>query len=171
MIHTFLLVLLVIVFIVFYGGRRKGRILVVWRLFNWYLSSHFQPSHSMTFVSSIIPISFDIPHLSPTSPRPLKKIRPRPPPLRLGIIEEEGSSSEHEFGSLNLGAESPRSNHSTTSLLDNSAYVRQWAEAGIAVPRVPARKSLRSSSSSRDRRRPSSVRDDDRDCGIWCVNL
>jgi len=141
---------------------------VVWRLINWYLSSHFQPSHSMTFVSSIIPISFDIPHLSP---RPPKKIRPRPPPLRLGIIEEEASSSEYEFGSLNLGAESPRSNHSTASLLDNSAYVRQWAEAGIAVPRVSARKSLRSSSCSRDRHRPSSMRDDDRDCGIWCVNL
>jgi hypothetical protein len=136
-------------------------------------------SHSMTIVSSIIPISFNIPHTSthlktsiPDSPaRRPKKIRPRPPPLRLGIIEEEASSSEYEFGSLNLGAESPRSNHSTTSLLDNSAYVRQWAEAGIAVPRVPARKSLRSPSFSRDRRRPSSMKDDDRDCGIWCVNL
>jgi hypothetical protein len=113
---------------------------------------------------------------SPTSPRlsvsstwnlpgrhlPRAK-RPRPSPLVLWSIDEEATPSEYDVGGLDLGAESPRSTSSTTNLLENNAYVRQWAEG-----RAPRRNSLpRTTSFSKDRQR--SQRDDDRDCGIWLV--
>lgn len=84
-----------------------------------------------------------------------------PPPIYLGSIEEESSASEYY---LDLGAESPSA--STPNLLENKAYVEQWAAAGLAVPRVPRRppswRSLSTSTSSRLKK--DAV---DRDCGIW----
>ena len=91
--------------------------------------------------------------------------RPQLAPLVLRSIDEEATPSEYDVGGLDLGAESPRSTSSTTNLLENSAYVRQWAEA-----RAPYWNPLqRSPSFPKERRRSSSQKDDDRDCGIWFV--
>ncbi|KAF4617782.1 hypothetical protein D9613_006302 [Agrocybe pediades] len=104
-------------------------------------------------------------HLKSRSQNPTMRQRRIPPPLRLGSISEEDSSSEYY---MNLGAETPVS--STPNLVGNSAFVKQWAEAGVAVPRVPARRtSLRAlSAKAKERERSSSSRKDwvDRDCGI-----
>jgi hypothetical protein len=86
-----------------------------------------------------------------------------PPPLNLGSIEEERGASEYDCGILDLGAESPSA--STPNFVENNAYVAQWAQAGIAVPRVPARRpSWRASSGKERSLKKESV---DRDCGIW----
>ena len=84
-----------------------------------------------------------------------------PPPIYLGSIDEESSASEYY---LDLGAESPSA--STPNLLENKAFVEQWAAAGVAVPRaLPRRPSWRSlSSSTSTRPKKDTV---DRDCGIW----
>ncbi|KAF8965892.1 hypothetical protein BDZ97DRAFT_1917903 [Flammula alnicola] len=90
-----------------------------------------------------------------------------PPPLDLGSIEEEEGSSEYDCGYLDLGAETPSA--SSPNLVENAAFVEQWAAAGIAVPRVPARRpSWRASSSGKDRGRSTGLKKDavDRDCGI-----
>lgn len=91
-------------------------------------------------------------------------MRPRPPPLVLWRIdEEETTPSEYDVGSLDLGAESPRSTGSTANLLENGAYVKQWTEG-----RAPYLNSLRRTASfAKERQRSSSQKDDDRDCGIW----
>ena len=92
--------------------------------------------------------------------------RSRPPTLLLRSIDEEATSSEYDVEGLDLGAESPRSNNSTTNLLEHAAYVKQWAETGLSVPRVLERTSSWSSFGKR-RHRPDSAKEDDRDCGIW----
>ncbi|EDR03533.1 uncharacterized protein LACBIDRAFT_331293 [Laccaria bicolor S238N-H82] len=110
----------------------------------------------------------------PTSPR-LRRKRTCAPinivtsshslsPLRLGSIDED---PEYDFGfSLDLGSESPAS-ASTPDLVSSSDVLREWAGAGIAVPRVPARRrSWRSSSFSRDRIKKVVVNEADRDCAI-----
>lgn len=105
-------------------------------------------------------------HLKSHSKTTATRKRPIPPPLRLGSISEEDSSSEYY---LNLGAETPGS--STPNLVGNAAFVKQWAEAGVAVPRGPVRRtSLRAlSTKAKERERSSSSKKDsmDRDCGIW----
>jgi len=90
----------------------------------------------------------------------------RPPPLLLRSIDEEITASEYDVGGLDLGTESPRSNNSTTNLLEHAAYVKQWTETSLPVPRVLERTSSWSSFGKR-RHRPDSAKDDDRDCGIW----
>jgi len=90
----------------------------------------------------------------------------RPPPLLLRSIDEEITPSEYDVGGLDLGAESPQSNNSTTNLLEHVAYVKQWAETGLSVPRVLERTPSWSSFGKR-RHRPDSAKEDDRDCGIW----
>lgn len=110
---------------------------------------------------------------TPTSPR-LRRKRTCAPintsshslsPLRLGSIDED---PEYDFGfSLNLGSESPAS-ASSPDLVSSPDVLREWAGAGIAVPRVPARRrSWRSSSFSRDRIKKIVVNEADRDCAIW----
>ncbi|KDR83217.1 hypothetical protein GALMADRAFT_239059 [Galerina marginata CBS 339.88] len=82
-----------------------------------------------------------------------------------GSIEEESTGSEYY---LNLGAESTGA--CTPNLVENSAFVEEWAAAGIAVPRGPTRRpSWRSlSSMGKDRERSNNSKKDavDRDCGI-----
>lgn len=89
-----------------------------------------------------------------------------PPPLILGSIAEEATGSEYY---LDLGAESPMPG--TPNLVNDQAFVEQWAAAGIAVPKAPTRRlSLRSlSSMNRERERSKTSKKDtvDRDCGIW----
>ncbi|KAF8182339.1 hypothetical protein BJ912DRAFT_978641 [Pholiota molesta] len=79
-----------------------------------------------------------------------------------GSIEEERGASEYDCGILDLGAESPSA--SSPNLVENNAFMAQWAQAGIAVPRVPARRpSWRASSGKERSLKKESV---DRDCGI-----
>ena len=90
-----------------------------------------------------------------------------PRPLILGSIAEEATGSEYY---MDLGAESPMPG-TPNPLLKDKAFVEQWAAAGIAVPRVPARRSSWRSLSSIDKERErlkTSKKDTvDRDCGIW----
>ncbi|PPR00546.1 hypothetical protein CVT26_009878 [Gymnopilus dilepis] len=83
-----------------------------------------------------------------------------------GSIAEEATGSEYY---MDLGAESPMPG-TPNPLLKDKAFVEQWAAAGIAVPRVPARRSSWRSLSSIDKERErlkTSKKDTvDRDCGI-----
>ncbi|CAA7270685.1 unnamed protein product [Cyclocybe aegerita] len=77
--------------------------------------------------------------------------------------DEESGESEYDCGYLDLGAETPAS-ESTTNLLDNAAFVEQWAAAGVAVPKVPTR---RRSWQSQPGKRSTGLKESvDRDCGI-----
>ncbi|KAF9474287.1 hypothetical protein BDN70DRAFT_815964 [Pholiota conissans] len=91
----------------------------------------------------------------------LRKRVTLPPRPNLGSIEEEPGASEYGCV-LDLGAETPSA--SSPNLVDNNAFVAQWAQAGIAVPHVPARRPSWKASSGKERSlKKESV---DRDCGI-----
>ncbi|KAF9525862.1 hypothetical protein CPB83DRAFT_896615 [Crepidotus variabilis] len=122
------------------------------------------PFRTMKCLTSTPPTSPKLPPQPPSLPR-RKSNTNRPAPLRLRSIDEESGMSEYDVGVLNLGTESPRSN-STTSLVQNTAFVKQWAEAGIEVPKVPARQSLWRSASFGKGPRGLKKELDDRDCGI-----